>query len=135
MDITKDQIKHWLKSSGRDREWLGKQCGVSKRAVDNWLSRERPVPVAILTIIRRLMDDDRRAAEMQEESQNLVLEVDVPTFERWSRAALKHGEIVTEYAVRVIEEAAAADLANPVFLRAAEAPSKYPAKHGRQGAA
>lgn len=55
MTPTKEDIKKWLKSSGKSREWLAEQCGVGKRVLDNWLSAARPVPAKALLIIQRLM--------------------------------------------------------------------------------
>lgn len=55
MTPTKEEIKKWLKTSRKSREWLAEQCGVSKRQVDNWLSSARPVPAKAILIIQRLM--------------------------------------------------------------------------------
>lgn len=55
MTPTKEDIKKWLKVSGKSREWLAEQCGVNKRQVDNWLSAARPVPSKAILIIQRLM--------------------------------------------------------------------------------
>lgn len=57
MTPTKEEIKKWLKSSGKTRDDLAKECGVSKRQVDNWLSTSREVPAKALLIIQRLMQD------------------------------------------------------------------------------
>ena len=57
MTPTKEDIKKWLKDSGKSREWLAEQCGVGKRVLDNWLSAARPVPSKALLIIQRLMTD------------------------------------------------------------------------------
>ena len=51
MTPTKEDIKKWLKDSGKSREWLAEQCGVGKRVLDNWLSAARPVPSKALLII------------------------------------------------------------------------------------
>ena len=57
MTPTKEDIKKWLKDSGKSREWLAEQCGVGKRVLDNWLSAARPVPSKALLIIQRLMTE------------------------------------------------------------------------------
>lgn len=55
MAPTKEDIKKWLKASGKSREWLAEQCGVDKRTVDLWLSVSRDVPAKAILIIQRLM--------------------------------------------------------------------------------
>lgn len=55
MTPTKADIKKWLKTSGKSREWLAEQCGVDKRTVDLWLSISRKVPSKAILIIQRLM--------------------------------------------------------------------------------
>lgn len=55
MTPTKEDIKKWLKASGKSREWLAGQCGVDKRTLNNWLSVSREVPSKALLIIQRLM--------------------------------------------------------------------------------
>ena len=57
MTPTKEDMKKWLKDSGKSREWLAEQCGVNKRTVDLWLSISRKVPSKALLIIQRLMTD------------------------------------------------------------------------------
>lgn len=55
MTPTKEDIKKWIKASGKSREWVAEQCGVGKRTLDNWLSSARPVPSKVILIIQRLM--------------------------------------------------------------------------------
>lgn len=57
MTPTKEDIKKWLKISGKSRKWLAEQCGVEKRTLDNWLSSSLPVPAKALLIIQRLMNE------------------------------------------------------------------------------
>ncbi len=57
MTPTKEDIKKWLKASGKSREWLAEQCGVDKRTLNNWLSVSREVPSKALLIIQRLMTE------------------------------------------------------------------------------
>lgn len=58
MTATKEDVKKWLKVIGRDREWLAKQCGVSKRQVDNWLSSSINIPAKAVLIIQKLMNGE-----------------------------------------------------------------------------
>jgi hypothetical protein len=54
MQISKDRLKHWLASIPNGREWLAKQCGVSKSTVDGWCSN-RTIPGPSSVIISDLM--------------------------------------------------------------------------------
>ena len=56
MTPTKNDIKKWLKTIRKDREWLAKQCGLnSKQSVDNWFATTGKIPKAKLLLIQRLM--------------------------------------------------------------------------------
>lgn len=55
MDI--DTVRDWLAATGRNRDWLADQCGVSKRTVDGWLSSRSAPPLAE-KFIERLMKED-----------------------------------------------------------------------------
>lgn len=59
---TKGDVKRWLKIIGRDREWLARQCGVSKRQVDNWLSSSINIPAKAVLIIQRLMNGEAESS-------------------------------------------------------------------------
>lgn len=54
--MEKEDVKFWLKSIGKDREWLAQKCGVSKRTVDNWISPGKPLPIKAQVDIQNLMD-------------------------------------------------------------------------------
>lgn len=94
---TKDEIKAWLKAYNHTREWLGEQCGgVSKRAVDNWLSSPREIPDGTLALIRRLMEDDQaseaeRLRKANPTNQLFSVEVDIHRFRAYCAAALAAG--------------------------------------------
>lgn len=56
MTPTKNDIKKWLKTIRKDREWLAKQCGLnSKQSVDNWFATTGKIPKAKLLLIQKLM--------------------------------------------------------------------------------
>lgn len=102
----KDAVKSWLRSSGLDRAWLAARCGVGKRTVDNWLSSPRAIPPKARLIISGLMRAPLPFPAADGPSQNLVLEVDGATFERWSRAALDRGMTLKEWAIDALSQAA-----------------------------
>jgi hypothetical protein len=99
----KEAIKEWLRENGRDRSWLAQACGVGKRTVDNWLSSPRAIPHKALRIIEQLMSEHTGST-----LQNLVLQVDPPTFERYNRAAMSRGLTITAWAVDTLNRAARA---------------------------
>ena len=45
MDYSVESIKKWLKSTGKDRNWLAEKLYVSKSTVDNWLAPSTPTPI------------------------------------------------------------------------------------------
>lgn len=104
---TKKEIKSWLKKRGHTREWLGKQCGNTKKnTVNNWLSTSIAIPSAQLEIIRRLMAEDASRCETQADPQShLVIRVGVDEFQRWEEAALIKDLTTTEYCIMAIREA------------------------------
>lgn len=56
MTPSKEQIKSWLKTIGKDREWLAKQCGAkSKRTVEKWFETKGIVPAKAILKINELM--------------------------------------------------------------------------------
>lgn len=55
MKPTKDQIKVWLKSNGKDRQWLAEQLETKKSVVDSWFS-SRGFPSDRLEAISFLME-------------------------------------------------------------------------------
>lgn len=54
MQADREQIKKWLRTSGKDRFWLAEQCGVEKVSVDGWFSRNN-FPKAKFVLIQKLM--------------------------------------------------------------------------------
>jgi SOS-response transcriptional repressor LexA len=125
MHPTRQEIKAWLKDSPasagsgpRDRAWLGRECGVAKRTVDNWLSAtNQEIPAAALALIARLMADDRAAPSLpqgpqrpisQSPSQPFLIEVDLDTFRGYNRAALARGLTIEDWIIRTCDDEVAA---------------------------
>ncbi len=110
MNPSKEDIKGWLKTTARSRQWLADQCGnISKRTVDNWLSSPKEIPLATLALIGRLIEDDRLAEQerrrLREQPQHQVfsVEVDLPSFRDYSRAALEAQLTLEEWAIHVLD--------------------------------
>lgn len=55
MQITTNDIKNWLKSSGHSREWLAGQLLVTKSTINSWLANVHPIPHIKLQYIKNLM--------------------------------------------------------------------------------
>lgn len=129
MHPTRQEIKAWLKNPAggpsaapRDRAWLGQQCGVAKRTVDNWLSAtNQEIPAAALALIARLMADDQAGASPLRSlpqapnrpiprslnppiTQPFSIEVDLDTFRGYNRAALAHGLTIEEWIIRTCDD-------------------------------
>jgi hypothetical protein len=107
----KEQIKHWLKSHGRDREWLGQQLDTEVKTVHNWLSSARAIPAAKLALITRLMADDeaadaRRKQQYDPVAQVFSLETDLATFRAYSQAAKHHQLTLEEWCISELNTAA-----------------------------
>lgn len=53
--LNAEEIKKWLKASGKNRQWLAEKTLTSKGTVNNWLSAGKPIPPAKLALIEKLM--------------------------------------------------------------------------------
>ena len=62
-------IKDWLKTIGKNREWLAEKTLVSKRTVDNWITTNRPIPPAKLALIEKLMYKTVRKLEAMTDAE------------------------------------------------------------------
>lgn len=98
--MSKEDVKKWLKAIGKDRFWLAKQCGTTKRTVDDWLSTGRAIPAKAVLIIQKLMNGET------ESSPRLVIEF---TDEEWSiicEAMKAHKETFLEFVNAALQNAA-----------------------------
>lgn len=55
---SKTEIKEWLKKIGRNRQWLADQLGVSKYAINNYLSTSIDIPSRAAGMISKLMQKE-----------------------------------------------------------------------------
>lgn len=60
MTPTKEEIKTWLKSIEKNRQWLADQCEVDKRTVDSWFFKTSSIPAKAILIIQKLMGGEER---------------------------------------------------------------------------
>jgi hypothetical protein len=108
--MTKDDIKTWLKRTGKDRAWLGAQLSVGKKTVDNWLSSPKRIPEAKLALIQRLHADDVAAAARQTQlseptNQIFSVEVDHARFRRYNAAAASQRKTMEQWTIQTLDHA------------------------------
>lgn len=129
MSPTKSEIKTWLKRTGRNREWLGEQCGAKKSTVNNWLSTEIEVPAKALLIIEGLMraDAENAPAPAPVEQIDMPIRVSVQQFDAYT-AAFKRSEQETlrGWMINRLDTAAADELGETSsHLKVANDPAEY----------
>ena len=108
--MEKSEVKAWLKSIKRTRDWLAEECGVKKRTADNWLSSSQPISTQATRLIERLMEQYPAAgnapATYPSAAENAItLTVDDATFDAWNRAATAEGKLLRQWCVDVINDA------------------------------
>lgn len=106
--MTKDDIKSWLDREGLDRAWLAGRLSVAKGTVNNWLSTRIEIPARKLALIRELMDRPiaSSAPTPEAEEMTLLLRLGEADYDAVSRAALRDGEPIREWAARKVVESA-----------------------------
>jgi len=119
MNTTELQIKTWLRSNGKDREWLASQLNTTKSVVDSWFSK-RGFPKDRLAAIQELMDP--------EDSTSLIrIPFTDEEFQRAQQAArLVKEDDFQKYCQAAIAAQVAEDLhIVPPFLKVAEDSAPY----------
>lgn len=109
MEKLRQELKAWLKAIGKNREWLGKQCGVKKRTVDSWFSWGT-ITEQTERHLRLLMSQypaGTSASSITGTPENtLVLTADESTFDAWNEAAARDGKLLRQWACDVLTEQA-----------------------------
>lgn len=59
---TPQEIKDWMKRTGKTRQWLAEMTLSSHHTVNGWLSAGKTIPAAKLEMIERLMGEDENEA-------------------------------------------------------------------------
>jgi len=73
--LNEEEIKKWLKDTGKNRQWLAEKTLSKKRTVDGWLSDGNPIPPAKLAVIERLMNgEDEIQFELPENFEAIIRE-------------------------------------------------------------
>lgn len=107
MTLTKEDVKNWLKSIGKDRDWLAGECGTEKGTVNNWLSPSGPFPANAILKIHSLMS---RYQTVHPENANtelhrLVLEITEERMRGYELAASAQGMPLRQWLMGVADEA------------------------------
>lgn len=109
MEKLRQELKAWLKAIGKNREWLGEQCGVKKRTVDSWFSWGT-ITEQTERHLRLLMSQypaGTSTSSIPDAPENtLVLTADESTFDAWNEAAARDGKLLRQWACDVLTEQA-----------------------------
>lgn len=73
----KEDIKTWLKKTGKTRQDLAEAIGVSKGTVNNWLSGADPIPALKQQLIERLMTESEQPPAPQPPSPENITAIAV----------------------------------------------------------
>lgn len=118
MTATKDQIKAWLTSNGKDREWLAQKLNTTKSVVDSWFS-SRGFPSERLEAISLLM-------QPEDSTSHIRIPFTDEEFKRTQRAAQIVSSDFQEYCQRAIKAQVTQDIFGAKHLKVAEDPTLYP---------
>ena len=111
MTPSKEQIKSWLKTIGKDREWLAKQCGAkSKRTVEKWFETKGIVPAKAILKINELMLQTQYQSSIQpsnlpnqDNRGKMELRLDYDTQRRVEKEALRLRMELSAYCTMAVE--------------------------------
>jgi SOS-response transcriptional repressor LexA len=112
--LNAEDIKKWLKTIGKNRQWLAEQTLSSKGTVNNWLSSGKPIPSAKLALIERLMNGEEEIKfELPENFEAIIREK--------AEAAKKSiDDLVIEILEMTVQEQKKKEQANGVYQEAVE---------------
>lgn len=116
MNTTASQIKAWLKSKGKDREWLAVQLNTTKSVVDSWFS-SRGFPKDRITAINLLIEDE-------DSSSMIRIPFTDEQFQRTQKAASVVNAEFQEYCQKAIASHVRSDL-EAYILKVSETSGEY----------
>lgn len=105
MERLRSDLKAWLKTIGKNREWLAEQCGVKKRTVDSWFSWgtiTEQTEKHLKLLMNQYSEKDTPSPVSEENS--LTLSVDSATFDRWNTAAAQEDKLLRQWAIDTLNE-------------------------------
>lgn len=102
--MTKDELIQWMHEKGYSNEWIADKCGVKLSTVNSWRSN-RPIPAKAVVILQALKDAENKESEPSKSLPfQLYFQPDHSQFSRWSKAALKAGMTLEDWAFSTLEE-------------------------------
>lgn len=109
-----EDIKKWLKETGKNRQWLADKTLSSKTTVNGWLSSGKPITPAKLALIERLMNGEEEIKfELPENFEAIIREK--------AEAAKKSiDDLVIEILEMTVQEQKKKEQANGVYQEAVE---------------
>lgn len=107
MTPSKEDVKKWYESKGKDRYWLAELCNTGKRAVDKWFENGRSIPAKAILIIQREMEKDGsnendRKEEYRKTLVSKALVFSEETYARICRVAARRGLTPEQYMEQAI---------------------------------
>ena len=109
MTPSKEDVKKWYESKGKDRYWLAELCKTGKRAVDKWFEAGKNIPAKAILVIQQEMEKDgvNEEARKEEYRQTLVSKALVfseETYELICQVAKRRGMTPEQYMEKAIVE-------------------------------
>ena len=91
MEISKNEIKEWMRKHHHSRRWLASKCKVSAETLANWFSKNGEIPDKHMQTISRLIIDNNI------QKQNVVLSFSREEFHLLETWAYKHGSMLHDH--------------------------------------
>lgn len=108
MTPTKGDVKHWLKSIGKNRHWLAEQCGTEKGTVNNWLSPSGPFPATAMLKLQALMSQYK--PELSESNDTIlphriILDISEDRMKQYEQIASEQGISLRQWLTEQADQA------------------------------
>ena len=105
MEKFRDELKSWMKESGKSRDWVAEKLGVGKRTVDSWFSYKQ-IPEKKQKLLRELMEKEQQPKQVE-----ISMDFTPEQLEMIRQAAALGGETPGEWCERAIKALTAVSVA------------------------
>ena len=105
MEKFRDELKSWMKESGKSRDWVAEKLGVGKRTVDSWFSYKQ-IPEKKQKLLRELMEKEQQPKQVE-----ISMDFTPEQLEMIRQAAALRGETPGEWSERAIKALTAVSVA------------------------
>lgn len=115
MTLTKGDVKHWLKSIGKDRNWLAAQCEIEKGTVNNWLSPSGPFPATAILKIHSLMSQYKAERSVSNNTlplHHIILEITEERMQQYEQIATEQGINLRQWLTEQADQAVQAHISS-----------------------